>query len=125
MSRYDAIVIGGGHNGLTTAAYLAKAGKKVVVLEKRDVLGGVAAGEELASGFNTVGLLHDTSEVRKHVIVELGLAKHGLKTSAVLAPVALLSNDGKGIVISADVDETANSIAQYSQRSMITGFMKK
>ncbi|HIA10763.1 MAG TPA: NAD(P)/FAD-dependent oxidoreductase, partial [Flavobacteriales bacterium] len=116
MSRYDAIVIGGGHNGLTTAAYLAKAGKKVVVLEKRDVLGGVAAGEELASGFNTVGLLHDTSEVRKHVIVELGLAKHGLKTSAVLAPVALLSNDGKGIVISADVDETANSIAQYSQK---------
>ncbi len=116
MSQYDAIVIGGGHNGLTTAAYLAKAGKKVVVLERRDILGGVAAGEELTSGYKTVGLLHDTSEVRNHVIVELSLTNHGLKTSAVPAPVALLSDDGRGIVISADISETAKSIAEHSQK---------
>ena len=116
MSKYDAIVIGGGHNGLTTAAYLGKAGKKVVVLERRDVLGGIAAGEELASGYKTVGLLHDTSEVRNHVITELCLANHGLKTSTEAAPVALLSDDGRGIVISADIAETASSIAQFSQK---------
>ncbi len=50
-SAYDAIVIGGGHNGLTTAAYLAKSGKKVLVLERRHVLGGAAATEEIYPGF--------------------------------------------------------------------------
>ena len=50
-SKYDAIVIGGGHNGLTTAAYLARAGKKVLVLERRHVLGGAAVTEEVFPGF--------------------------------------------------------------------------
>ena len=116
MSQYDAIVIGGGHNGLTTAAYLAKAGKRVLVLEKKDVLGGVAAGEEFATGYKTVGLLHHTDQVRSHVISELNLTSHGLKTSKKAAPVALLSDDGRGIVISSDVDETAKSIAKYSEK---------
>ena len=51
MINYDAIIIGAGHNGLTTAAYLAKAGKKVLVLERRHVLGGAAVNEEIYPGF--------------------------------------------------------------------------
>ena len=50
-TKYDAIIIGGGHNGLVTAAYLARAGKKVVVLERRHVLGGAAVTEEIFPGF--------------------------------------------------------------------------
>ena len=51
LSKYDAIIIGGGHNGLTAAAYLARAGKKVLVLERRYVLGGAAVTEEIFPGF--------------------------------------------------------------------------
>jgi len=51
MANYDAIIIGAGHNGLTAAAYLAKAGKKVLVLERRHVLGGAAVTEEIYPGF--------------------------------------------------------------------------
>ena len=51
VKKYDAIVIGGGHNGLTAAAYLARAGKKVLVLERRHVLGGAAVTEEIFPGF--------------------------------------------------------------------------
>ena len=51
INKYDAIVIGGGHNGLTAAAYLARAGKKVLVLERRHVLGGAAVTEEIFPGF--------------------------------------------------------------------------
>ena len=51
LSKYDAIIVGGGHNGLTAAAYLAKAGKKVLVLERRYVLGGAAVTEEVFPGF--------------------------------------------------------------------------
>ena len=51
MAKYDAIIIGAGHNGLVTAAYLAKAGKKVLVLERRPVIGGSTASEEIFAGF--------------------------------------------------------------------------
>ena len=53
MQNYDAIIIGAGHNGLVTAAYLAKSSKKVLVLERRPMIGGIAATEEIFPGFNT------------------------------------------------------------------------
>lgn len=114
MSKYDIIVIGGGHNGLTTATLLAKAGKKVLVVEKRNVLGGIAAGEEFHPGYSTTGLLHDTSGVRTSVIKQLQLEKYGLKIEPHRADVTLLSKDGKSITIKANVDDTAEGISKFS-----------
>jgi phytoene dehydrogenase-like protein len=77
-ARYDAIVIGGGHNGLTAAAYLARAGRKVLVLERRHVLGGAAVTEEVFPGFQFSVCSYVVSLLRPEIIRELDLPRHGL-----------------------------------------------
>jgi phytoene dehydrogenase-like protein len=77
--QYDVIVIGGGHNGLTNAAYLAKAGKKVLVLERRHVLGGAAVTEEIIPGFLFSECSYVVSLLRPEIIRELDLPRHGLE----------------------------------------------
>ncbi|NJN42399.1 MAG: NAD(P)/FAD-dependent oxidoreductase [Flammeovirgaceae bacterium] len=116
MSKYDVIVIGGGHNGLTTATILAKSGKKVLVVEKRKILGGIAAGEEFHPGYFTTGLLHDTSGVRADVIKSLQLEKHGLKLENKRSDVVLLSKDGRSVTIKADADATAGELRKISEQ---------
>ena len=76
---YDAIIVGGGHNGLTCAAYLAKAGQKVLVLERRHVLGGAAVTEEIHPGFKYSVCSYVVSLLRPEVTRELDLGKHGLQ----------------------------------------------
>jgi phytoene dehydrogenase-like protein len=78
-TRYDAIVIGGGHNGLVSAAYLARAGKKVIVLERRHVLGGAAVTEEVFPGFRFSVCSYVVSLLRPEIIRELELPRHGLE----------------------------------------------
>src|SRR5512137_360493 len=78
-SKYDVIVIGGGHNGLTHAAYLARAGKKVLVLERRHVLGGAAVTEEVFPGFKFSVASYVVSLLRPEIIRELDLPRHGLE----------------------------------------------
>src|SRR5712664_1555546 len=78
-SKYDVIVIGGGHNGLTNAAYLARAGKKVLVLERRHVLGGAACTEEIVPGFKFSVCSYVVSLLRPEIIRDLDLPRHGLE----------------------------------------------
>src|SRR5712672_75994 len=78
-NRYDIIVIGGGHNGLTHAAYLARAGKKVLVLERRHVLGGAAVTEEVFPGFKFSVCSYVVSLLRPEIIRDLDLPRHGLE----------------------------------------------
>jgi phytoene dehydrogenase-like protein len=77
--HYDAIVIGGGHNGLVNAAYLARAGKKVLVLEQRHVLGGAAVTEEIIPGFKFSVFSYVVSLLRPEIIRDLDLPRHGLE----------------------------------------------
>jgi phytoene dehydrogenase-like protein len=77
--KYDAIVIGGGHNGLTAAAYLARAGRKVLVLERRHLVGGAAVTEEVFPGFKFSVCSYVVSLLRPEIIRDLDLPRHGLE----------------------------------------------
>jgi putative NAD(P)-binding protein len=78
-NRYDVMVIGGGHNGLTSAAYLARAGLSTLVLERRDLVGGACVTEEIAPGVRASTTSYIASMLRPEVIRELRLADHGLR----------------------------------------------
>ncbi len=113
-SHYDAIIIGGGHNGLVTAAYLAKAGKKVLVLERRDVLGGAAATEEIWPGFKINTGAPDVGLLRPEIVAELGLRQHGLEF--IESPVTAFAPQpsGPALTLWRDPRETKAEIARFS-----------
>ena len=90
---YDAVIIGGGHNGLTCAAYLARAGWKVVVLERRHILGGATVTEELWPGFKISVASYVVSLLRPEIIRELDLARHGLEILPVDGTLTPLDDD--------------------------------
>ena len=76
-SRFDAIIVGAGHNGLVTAAYLARAGRRVLVLERRHVVGGACVTEEIFPGFKVSTAAYVNSLFRKEIVRDLRLAEHG------------------------------------------------
>ena len=78
MNRYDSIIIGAGHNGLVCAAYLAKGGQRVLVLEAADTPGGLAAGREFHPGFHA-SVAHSTGHFSTQIADDLNLAAHGFK----------------------------------------------
>lgn len=79
LKKRDAIIIGGGHNALVAGAYLAKAGKQVIILERRHLVGGAAVTEELIPGYKFSRASYVFSLFRPIIIRELELKKHGLK----------------------------------------------
>ncbi len=117
MSKaYDIVVIGGGHNGLTTATLLAKKGKKVLLVEKRPILGGIAAGEEFHPGYRTNGLLHDTTGVRRKVVESLQLEEYGLELAGKRPSVVLLSKEGEGLHLTGTLEKDIEEISKFSKK---------
>jgi len=114
-SVLDAIVIGGGHNGLTCGAYLAKAGKKVLVLERRPIIGGAAVTEEFAPGFRTSTFSYVMSLLHPKVIRDLGLRDLGLTVLPATDLFCPIGTDDY-IVFSGDVRKTAGQFARFSRR---------
>ena len=97
--RRDVIIVGGGHNGLICAAYLAKAGRQVLVLEGNSQIGGAAANKEIAPGFTVPGCAHILHHLHPRVISELNLAGHGLSLAAKDLATIALGRDGRHLVL--------------------------
>jgi phytoene dehydrogenase-like protein len=112
---YDAIIIGGGHNGLVNAAYLARAGKRVLVLEKRRIVGGATVTEEVFPGFKFSVLSYVVSLLRPEIIRELDLPKHGLEILPLESTVTPLPN-GDYLGRWADHDLTRRELYRHSPR---------
>jgi len=113
--KYDAIIVGGGHNGLVCAAYLAKAGKKVLVLERRHLVGGAAVTEEIYPGFQYTVCSYVVSLLRPAIIRDLHLSRFGLNVVP-LESTFTPYPDGRSMVRSADPDQTRREIAAFSQK---------
>lgn len=111
---YDAIVIGGGHNGLTCAAYLARAGRKVLVLERRHVLGGAAVTEEVFPGFRFSVCSYVVSLLRPEIIRELDLPRHGMELLPLDGTMTPMPN-GDYLWRVNDHDKTRREIARHSR----------
>ncbi len=114
MARYDAIIIGAGHNGLTAANYLARAGKTVCVLEARHVVGGACVTEELVPGAQWSSCSFVQGMLRPEIIEELELARFGLQSVAPPVQGLGLWEDGDHVLIHQNVDETLKSIERHS-----------
>jgi len=115
MSAYDAIVVGAGHNGLTTAAYLARAGVKVLVVERRDQVGGAAYSDAREGGFTFTSCSYVCSLFRPEIVRDLHLAKHGLQILPFEGAVNL-GHDGQYVGMFSDHDRTRREIARHSPR---------
>jgi phytoene dehydrogenase-like protein len=114
MNTYDAIIIGAGHNGLSCATALARRGKKILVVEAQDQIGGLAAMREFADGYRTPGILHDTSEIRVSLLDHLGLYAEGLQLSPQFDPVYVPTAEGDGFFLSGDSAQTIEALKEHS-----------
>jgi phytoene dehydrogenase-like protein len=112
----DVIIVGGGHNGLVTAFYLAKAGFKPLVLESRPQVGGAAVTEEFHPGFRCSTLAHNTGPLRADIVRDMQLERHGLKLTSPDISTVSLAPDGRALILYSDTKKAAQDIAQWSQK---------
>ena len=117
-NTYDAIIIGGGHNGLVAAAYLARAGKKVVVLERRPIIGGAAVTEEIFPGYKFTEFSYVVSLLRPEIIRDLELPKHGLKILPLPSTFTPMAGGSRGDYLASwdDHDLTRRELYRHSPK---------
>lgn len=114
-NEYDAVVIGGGHNGLVNGAYLAKGGLRTLILERRHLVGGAAITEELYPGFQFTTFSYALSLLRPEIVHELDLTAHGFMP--LLMPTTFCpTEDGDYLLIGEDKDDNHHEIARHSKR---------
>ena len=119
----DAVIVGGGHNGLVTAFYLAKAGYKPLVLERRAQPGGAALTEEFFPGFRCSILAHSAGPLRPDIVRDMQLDKYGLRLITPDVGVVSLSPDGRALILYNDVKQSMQEIGKFSQKdaSQVSG----
>ena len=116
QSRFDAVIVGGGHNGLTCACYLAKSGLSVGVFERRGILGGAAVTEEFHPGFRNSTASYTVSLLNPKVIRDLRLEQHGLKVLERPMQNFLPMPDGRALTAGPDSARTLESVRSFSTR---------
>ena len=116
MPSYDVIIIGAGHNGLVTAAYLARAGRRVLVLERRDRVGGACVTEEVWPGFKVSTAAYVNSLLRPEIIRDLQLKQHGFellpRNPSSFSPFP----DGRYLMLGPDADMNRREVGKFSAR---------
>src|SRR5450755_3416815 len=115
----DVVIIGGGHNGLVTAFYLAKAGYKPLVLERRALPGGAAITEEFYPGFRCSILAHAAGPLRPDIIRDMQLEKHGLRLITPDVGMVSLAPDGRALILFNDAKKSVQEIAKFSQKDAV------
>jgi len=115
-NQRDVVIIGGGHNGLVTAFYLARAGFKPLVLERNQQVGGAAVTDEFHPGFRCSTLAHAAGPILPDVLADMQLEKHGLKTITPEVCVTALSPEGRALSLYQDMGKSAQKISAFSQK---------
>jgi phytoene dehydrogenase-like protein len=115
-NRFDAIIVGGGHNGLVTAAYLARSGRSVIVLERRELIGGCSVTEELWPGYRVSSAAYLTSLLQERIIDDLDLPRYGYKVDAKDPAFFSPFPDGRYLFMWQDPQRTLAEIAKFSKK---------
>src|SRR3989338_11327247 len=113
-AKRDVVIIGGGHNGLVTAFYLARAGRKPLVLERRPAVGGAAITDEFHAGFKAPTLAHTLGPLRADVARDMALERHGLQVIRPEVRMFAPHPDGRALFLYDDAERSAKSIAPLS-----------
>lgn len=115
-NQYDVVIIGGGHNGLVAAAYLARAGRRVLVLERRELLGGCSVTEEIWPGYRVSTAAYLTSLMQERIVRELDLPRYGYQVDAKDPAFFSAFPDGRHLFFWQDGQRTLEEIAKFSKR---------
>src|SRR5258706_10749377 len=116
MPAHDIIIIGGGHNGLVAACYLAKAGLKTLVLERRSIPGGGSVTEEIHPGFRCSTLAHTAGPFSPQIVSDLNLSQFGLEMITPASRVLALTPDERSLCIFNDTSRTVSEIQKFSNK---------